>query len=273
MEKYIISLDLDNTLLDHKKRISRKTIRYFHKLIKQGHMIILNSGRPYQGIIKYSKLMKISHPFIFNDGAGICYLNNNQEIISKELYTIDKEIIKEIYLKNIDSIEAINIYEFNDQYYNDKSKIPFWMFHEGDDIKYHEGDIDVILDKDPISISLDIKEEKIDSFKKDLEKYKEEISYFDWGIFGEIHAFEIFKKGVSKALTLERLANKLGFDNDHIIAIGDSMNDYSMVNHFKYGVAMVNSKEDLLNIAKYVTKYDHNHDGVRRFIKKIIRNK
>ena len=272
MNKYIISCDLDNTLLDKKKNISRKTIKYFQKLASNGNYIILNSGRPYQGIIKYNKLLKINHPFIFSDGSGIVYLDDEFEIVNKELFTMDKDAIRKLYSDNLEMFEMINIYEFNDQYFNNKDKVPFWMFHEGESINYHEGDINKILDKDPTNISLNIYKEYNEEFIHYLNNL-DDIEYFDWGEYDNIHSYQLFKKGINKASTLKYLAKKLGIEEDNIITFGDGLNDYKLVTFFKEGVAMINSNDKLLKDSKHITIYDYNHDGVRRYLKRFFRNK
>ena len=53
MNKYLIISDLDNTLLNNKRKISLLSKIYIKKLIKQGHYFILASGIPYQGCINY----------------------------------------------------------------------------------------------------------------------------------------------------------------------------------------------------------------------------
>lgn len=269
--KYVISLDLDSTLLDDNKKISDETIKYFQKLTKLGHLIILNSGRPYQGTTRYSKILGITCPVIFSDGGGIAWLDKDYEVSKKILFPMKKEVISALYKENKDNIIGINIVEFNNQYFNDKRAIPEWMFHEGKDIVLHEGEIDEILKEDPITISCSIKKEGYDKFINSLDKYSSEVGYSLWGDFEEYIAFELYKKGINKGSTLLYLVDLLGYSRDNIIAIGDNLNDLGMINVAKYGCAMINSRDEVKKEAKYVTEYDCNNDGVRHFIESIIK--
>ena len=45
MEYKIIVCDLDNTLVDSKKRLSKETIDYMIELQEKGYLVILASGR------------------------------------------------------------------------------------------------------------------------------------------------------------------------------------------------------------------------------------
>ena len=53
MDKCLIVLDMDGTLLNKRKEISLLTKNYLLELSKQGHKIILASGRPGRSMISY----------------------------------------------------------------------------------------------------------------------------------------------------------------------------------------------------------------------------
>lgn len=54
-----------------------------------------------------------------------------------------------------------------------------------------------------------------------------------------------------------------GLNAEHIIAFGDSNNDYEMISEAGVGVAMGNALESIKQIADYVTT-DIDHDGIWR---------
>ena len=49
------------------------------------------------------------------------------------------------------------------------------------------------------------------------------------------------------------MANSLGIKREEVIAIGDSMNDYDMIEYAGFGVAMANGIEAVKDIADYIT--------------------
>ena len=68
-QPYLIAFDMDGTLLNERKSISFKTKHYLRKLAKQGHKIILASGRPSRALYKYYYQLKIDTPMICYNGA------------------------------------------------------------------------------------------------------------------------------------------------------------------------------------------------------------
>ena len=59
MDKCFIVLDMDGTLLNKRKEISLLTKNYLLELSKQGHKIILASGRPVRSMISYYDELKL----------------------------------------------------------------------------------------------------------------------------------------------------------------------------------------------------------------------
>ena len=81
MEKYLIMSDLDGTLLNHKRKIPNKSIRYIRKLVKEGHYFIFSTGRPYQGCIQFYNKLKINCPLVCDNGGSIHFPNNHSKDI------------------------------------------------------------------------------------------------------------------------------------------------------------------------------------------------
>ena len=48
MEKYLISVDLDDTLLTSEKQITQESIEYIRHLVSLGHHFIINTGRRFK---------------------------------------------------------------------------------------------------------------------------------------------------------------------------------------------------------------------------------
>ena len=71
MEKYLIALDMDGTLLNKSHVISKTTSDYFKQLEKDGHIIVIASGRPVRGIMNFYKELELDTPIICYNGAYI----------------------------------------------------------------------------------------------------------------------------------------------------------------------------------------------------------
>lgn len=80
---------------------------------------------------------------------------------------------------------------------------------------------------------------------------------------------EINDAHAQKGLALMDYAEQMGYAKDEVMAIGDNLNDYSMIKMAGYGVAMGNAVDDIKNIANMQTDTNIN-DGVAKIIQKAI---
>jgi HAD superfamily hydrolase (TIGR01484 family) len=69
MKKYLISLDLDGTLLYEWETISKPTLNYIEFLKKQGHQFVIATGRPYRSSVEFHSLLSLDTPLINYNGG------------------------------------------------------------------------------------------------------------------------------------------------------------------------------------------------------------
>ena len=79
--------------------------------------------------------------------------------------------------------------------------------------------------------------------------------------------WEVNREGTSKANALLRLGQTLGIKREEIMACGDDMNDYAMLEAVGFGVAMGNGNPRVKEIADHVT-VTNDEDGVAKAIEK-----
>jgi Cof subfamily protein (haloacid dehalogenase superfamily) len=82
--------------------------------------------------------------------------------------------------------------------------------------------------------------------------------------------FQIMGQNVNKLKSIEKIRVCLGFEKDEIAVFGDDVNDIEMLSEYKYSVAMGNAESHVKDAAKYVT-YDNNCDGIHHAICRILR--
>lgn len=85
----------------------------------------------------------------------------------------------------------------------------------------------------------------------------------------EVEVLEVFAQGVNKWAGLQWLADEHGVPHDQIAAIGDQINDISMVRHAACGIAMGNAVPALLDVADRVTA-SNDESGVAQAIEHIL---
>ena len=87
----------------------------------------------------------------------------------------------------------------------------------------------------------------------------------------------VLYEGVSleggKGNAVQFLADKYGVDLAQTVAIGDSQNDFSMIERAGLGVAVANASEDIKGVADMVLDYSCDEDGVGKFIYSLMEGK
>jgi Cof subfamily protein (haloacid dehalogenase superfamily) len=272
MEKYLISVDLDDTLLTSEKEITSKTKEYIRNLVNKGHYFIINTGRPHQGTKRFVETLNINMPIIVNNGGAIVFYDqDNQKITSYHIFPMNVNKLKKLISKTkhmMYSGSVTSLYKF---YSNDFSKLPFWIMHKSEDVEFVEGDIIEKLDTVPHISEFCIKEEYEEQFDKIIaQKQFNGFSITKWGHFDNVVSYEISSKKASKGNAMEYLCKKYNIKKENTMSFGDQLNDISMIEKAKYGVAMINARDQVKEKAKYISEFDFNNNGVIEFIKRII---
>lgn len=81
---------------------------------------------------------------------------------------------------------------------------------------------------------------------------------------------EITHSDAQKGIALSTIAKQLGIDLKDVMALGDNLNDVSMLERVGYSVAMDNAAPEVKTVAKYVIDSNEN-SGVGKAIKKFLK--
>ncbi len=267
-KKYLIALDLDGTLLRNDGTISEQLIKYLQEIEKQGHTVVIASGRPIRAISKYYKLIGLKSPMICYNGAYITSPNNPEfkDLIS----TFPKELIKEIANKLDERYIANIMCETNNDIWLIKEDSTLSSFFWHDNMNIHYGKIQDTLFEDPMTMIIETTTSDIDHIVVDVvEKYPHLKVRFWNGLYSLFS--EIYYDYISKAEGLKVIANLYHIPYEDIIAIGDACNDIEMLSFAGISIAMINGDEKIKKIATYVSEFDNEHNGVMHALKKIIK--
>ncbi|HCG75082.1 MULTISPECIES: Cof-type HAD-IIB family hydrolase [Staphylococcus] len=82
---------------------------------------------------------------------------------------------------------------------------------------------------------------------------------------------EITHSDAQKGIALATIAKQLGIDLENVMALGDNLNDISMLERVGYPVAMDNAAPEVKAVAKYVTDTNEN-SGVGKAIMKFLKD-
>ena len=254
----IIVLDLDGTILKKDKTMSENTINTLLQAKKEGNMILFATARPQRDTFKYIPEFLRGNPVICNNGAIIVSSKNFEVIYRKTIKRGD-------VLKIIDIIESYNYknitIEVNDNMYSNFDTTPFFGNSKNEirDLRkmvYENADKVIICEEKTI-------DEKI------LKQFPSTVK----GMLTDSKTLcQIINSSASKWNALINIARKLGVDNRNIIAFGDDVNDFDMIENAGIGVAMGNAENEIKNVADYITDTNEN-DGVAKFLKENILNR
>lgn len=268
MERYLFAFDMDGTLLNKKEKILSKTKRLLRKLSKQGHVIVLASGRPSRALKSYYNELKLTSPMICYNGA-YCFSPKDPHFPVHE-FEFPKEIVKSIckdirpYIENIMCETDKDIWVDQEDTYLDKF---FWY----DQMNVHKGDLLEILNEDPMTmIAKFVKgKEQEEAIVKEIAKYPE----IDVRFWTGSPYFELFYPKTSKGASLKTIAKYYHIEKKNIVVFGDASNDVEMFNEAGVSIAMSNGKDSCKEFADYISLRDNNHNGIYYTIKALLKGK
>ena len=97
MNKKLLVLDIDGTLTNSKKEITPKTREALISIMEEGHLVMIASGRPTQGVRKYEEelgLKKYGGYLLTYNGARITRCKDNKDICTTKF---SKEYVHALY--------------------------------------------------------------------------------------------------------------------------------------------------------------------------------
>jgi len=265
----LIAIDMDGTLLKNDKTITNSTKDSLRKAMKLGVKIVLTSGRPIQGITNYLNELELTgeeNYVIGLNGALICKTSDYSVISSNA--TLKGKDLKYIYNKVKNLKTYFHAFTNQGDLVNKESKFSI------DDEKRLNLKVRVVDFLKEVKDDDEILKVVLEQEKEVLDKITPQIPYELFDQYKVIRSvdfmLEFMKKGCSKATGLEKLAKYLNISREEIIAIGDADNDIEMIQYAGVGVAMKNAKDEIKNLADFVTK-SNEEDGVAYVINKFIR--
>lgn len=255
MNKYkALIVDFDGTLVDENFYLSPKVKNAVEKLVAQGTIFLVATGRPYPGIVKeICEDLKLLSPQIVNGGAQITDPKTEKSIWSEyfpetSVTKLIKYFIEKNYNFSVEGEDFIFISSKNITSYG--LDINFIDFKKIDYSKVLKMVLfNVVLIDDPVKV-----EDQLNNLHQDL--------YFvRSGKKGSPLVLDITSAKATKHLAVLRLSKILNIDSKDMIGVGDGYNDYPLLSACGYKVAMENAPTELKEIADLVIP-DIAHDGL-----------
>ena len=270
MEKKILFLDLDGTLLNDKKEITKENLVAIEKAIDAGHAVVVTTGRPKAGITAQIKALKLDRPgcyAIAANGATIFNTYTNEMIYENGVprehlrYAFDEAYKFGVFPQTYTRDGVLAEHDTAElQYYCNMVKMSYEIVP----------DVFDAIDYNPIKILfIHLKDRsKLEEFRTHIEPWYQErkLEVF----FSCDRHLECLPEGVSKGSGVNFMREYLGVPYENTLAAGDAENDISMLQAVATPCVMKNARPEMYQYGKYITERDNNHSGVAEIIEKFM---
>lgn len=267
-----VFLDLDGTLFTDDKQFSDGNRSAISQALKQGHKIILSTGRPLASAKVQARELGFTKEgcYIIAFNGGEIYDMYHQKSIFRK--TVPLPLVRRIF-------DEARKYGLHCQTYSDKEIL---TEHDTDEVKRYSDitklsyrvvpEVTSFLKKEPVKllvVSYD-DPDKLNQYLKDTAHWADGcVNRF----FSCTEYLEHVAPHITKGAAVRFLCDYTGIPLCNTIAAGDAENDISMIETAQIGCAMKNAEEKVKEAADYITERDNNHDGVAEIIQKFVLSK
>ncbi|WFQ95746.1 HAD family hydrolase [Mycoplasma feriruminatoris] len=268
----LLILDMDGTSYHKMGPIIKQNIEPLKKVIQKGIKVVFVTGRPV--LAKLNSLkdhgLLVEHQLIAGYNAACIYdLSQNQILLSNVIESDQAKKVFDLVTSDEYKNSDIKIWGYVDDL---KTVITNKWTNNPNDYHFETAFFDgQILEYKDVKDNFDFKFFKLLGFDANKEFYDILINKLEFNIAtNDQKLAEINKKHVNKKLAVEWFSNYFNIDLKNIAAIGDGMNDWEMINHVGYKVAIKNSVDEIKKIANIYIDKTAEQGAVEEFIKHYI---
>lgn len=271
MEKKILFLDLDGTLLNDRKEITQGNRQAINEALEQGHRIVIASGRPLKSSLAQAERLGLA-------GEGCYVIAYNGAVI------YDCSAGKAVFRRTLELEDLYRVFD-------EAGRIGCYIqTYDREDVVFEEGgcvgnaarycEMVGLAYRTIRNVRKDVAEAPVKALAIDyqsrtlletLEQWiKTELAERVDCFFSSQFFLEIVPVGMNKGMAVRALCEKLEIPVENSVAAGDQGNDITMIRAAGVGVAMANGIDEVKAAADYVTQRDNNHDGIEEIIRKFL---
>ena len=245
----LVALDIDGPLLepgvDPRDMPGDKMTAAIQRMQERGIIVVLASGRMYPGTVSVAKHLNIDQPLICQQGASL----HNRNGSLRYGFSIDKKIAVE--LVDYAMRDGWPVAWFDSERYlvtRACDEADFFAKASGISMEIHrEPHRSGVV---PTGIDIISNKERASAIHAEIStRYPEQLHVLNFPSVTAVHAV-----GASKGKALEKLAHDLGIRRTEVLAIGDSVNDVSMLMWAGHSAAPEHCDECARNSAKEILK-------------------
>ncbi len=259
----LVIADIDGTLVDDRRKLSKRTREVLLCLKDRGYQVGIASGRGIEELLTLKDVWGLKEPFDIIIGMNGAQLFDQIHHRRYDFYMLQPAWIKEI-------LDLLRPFHLNPYMIKGKTLV---CLREDEEIKKsskrNRTSIHVVKEESEFyaqpcpKIMFKIGEDQIDEVMDYANRHKKS----PYSVFKtQPIMLEFTDKRTNKIHALSVFSQENGLPLTAIMAFGDMTNDNEMLRQVGYGVAMANAARDTRSSARYLTRHDNNHDGLARFI-------
>lgn len=264
----LIVLDLDGTLLKSKWKIHPDNLAMIKRVYQEKPevKIVIATGRAPISTIKHAEACwineKAGHIICYNGGNVIDIIDGKQEVLFHK--ALSSSQIQEVL--ELAKINKLNLWLYstdNQTAYINRRSLKVLIAEHFNKLKVQKLKHNEIPAAYKILLFCKKKKQVPEMLAKLSEKKDLELATSSHSVI------EINPIGINKASAVQFLAQKWNLQPEEIMACGDGMNDYKLLQWVKYGIAMDNAPDELKKIAYGLTA-KNTEAGVAKAIEKYL---
>ncbi|PTL39527.1 Cof-type HAD-IIB family hydrolase [Alkalicoccus saliphilus] len=233
-------LDMDGTLLQNDHTISHDNREAVKKALENGVEVIIATGRSLQAVDMFADELSLKDYIITGNGSEIWHLSGPELI---ERSSLKAELVEAMW-------EIRNAYGTR-HWAASVGKV--WKQEMPDNLK----------DLEWLKFGFDMDSMEI---KKEVLKKLEQLEGLEITNSSPLN-IEVNAEGVHKAGAIETLLEFKNLSFNEVMAVGDSLNDISMIQAAGIGVAMGNAQDVVKEKADFITTANGDHGVAEAFRK------
>jgi Cof subfamily protein (haloacid dehalogenase superfamily) len=258
----MIVSDLDGTLLHHDGTVSKRTEAAVRAAVAAGFKVVLASGRPPRTVQPIADQCGLKGLAVCSNGA-ILYDLDRQEVMSHE--HVPQDALKDIITRLREREPSVS---FATEYGHRVGREPTFPHPETwvSGLDPLIDDIHALTADSVIKLAIHHPDQAVETLAKLVRSIVgNQLSV----TFSGMHFVEVAAAGISKALGLSRVCERLGVDPKRVVAFGDMPNDLAMLAFVGRGVAVGNAHPDVM-AEGYETTATNDEDGVAQVIEALV---
>ena len=268
----IIACDLDETLIRTDRVISEVDKEAIRKAGELGVKFVPTTGRGFNtvdGTLSDLGLLGKENEYVISYNGGAITENKGNKLLHYEGITF--ELASELYKRGLNYDVCIHVYTKSDIYvYNLIQEEIEYLAGRQKMTEIFSDNIDFLKGQEIVKcLYMNTDRTYLQQIEEELKDITQDVDVS----YSSNRYIEFNHKGVNKGAGLKALADLLGVDMEDTIAIGDNLNDLSMIKLAGLGVGVANAVESMKRDCDYITSATCNENAVAEVINKFILKK